>query len=178
MSRTLQNGLELSAAEKRALLAELLHKKAAQPTTAPMSFSQQRLWFLDQLEAGSATYNISRAARLTGKLDLRALQAAVNAIVARHESLRTNFLSEEGAPVQDIYPVRETEIATVDLQTFAPGEREAEAKRLTLAATQRGFDLAHDDLLRASLFQLSDRDHVLLLTMHHIVSDGWSLGGL
>src|SRR5882762_4918398 len=178
MSRTSQNGLELSAAEKRALLAELLHKKAAQPKTAPMSFSQQRLWFLDQLEPGSATYNISRAARFSGKLDLRALQAAVNAIVARHESLRTNFLSQEGEPVQVVYPVRKSESAAVDLRALPPGEREAEAKRLTLAATRRGFDLAHDDLLRAILFQLSDREHVLLLVMHHIISDGWSMGVL
>src|SRR2546430_1994714 len=121
MSRTLQNGLDLSADEKRALLAELLHKKAAQPKRAPISFSQQRLWFLDQLEPGSATYNISRAARLTGKLDRRALQAAVNAIVARHESLRTNFLSEEGAPVLVIHPACRIELEAADLKTLLPG---------------------------------------------------------
>ena len=86
MNRTLQNGLEPSADEKRALLAELLRKKAAAVRTVPTSFAQQRLWFLDQLEPGTALYNISRAARMKGRLDLPAIRQALNALVARHDS--------------------------------------------------------------------------------------------
>src|ERR1700730_15820803 len=100
MNRTLQNGLELSADEKRALLADLLRRKATQPRKVPLSFAQQRLWFLDQLESGSASYNISRAPRLKGQFNPGALRAALKAIVARHETLRTNFVSLEGEPSQ------------------------------------------------------------------------------
>src|ERR1700704_3761639 len=116
MNRTLQNGLDLSAEDKRALLADLLRRKAAQPRKVPLSFAQQRLWFLDQLESGSASYNISRAPRLKGQLNLRALRAALNAIVARHESLRTNFVSLAGEPSQVISAAAEIKIAEVDLQ--------------------------------------------------------------
>src|SRR5437870_4299460 len=103
MSDVLQDELELSREEKRALLADLLRKKAAKPKTVPLSFAQQRLWFLDQLEPDSALYNISRAARMKGRLDMPALHQALNALVARHESLRTNFDSVEGEPVQIIF---------------------------------------------------------------------------
>ncbi|HXM36670.1 MAG TPA: amino acid adenylation domain-containing protein, partial [Pyrinomonadaceae bacterium] len=178
MSRTLQNGLELSADEKRALLAELLRKKAAAVRTVPTSFAQQRLWFLDQLEPGTAFYNISRAARMKGRLDLPALRQTMNALVARHESLRTNFGAGEGEPVQIISPPREMEIPVIDLKGLSPEEREGEARRLAVEASECSFNLAEDQLLRASLFQLDEQDHVLLLVMHHIVSDGWSMGVL
>lgn len=178
MNRILQNGWDISAEDKRALLADLLRRKAAQPRKVPLSFAQQRLWFLDQLESGSASYNISRAPRLKGQLNLEALRAALNAIVARHESLRTNFVSLAGEPSQVISAAAEIKIAEVDLQTLPPSEREAVAQRLISAGAGRGFDLAHDDLLRVSLFRLAADEHVLLLTMHHIISDGWSISVL
>src|SRR2546421_9145469 len=130
MNRTLQNILDLSAEEKRALLAELLSRKAGQTRKVPLSFAQERLWFLDQLESGSTLYNVSRATRLKGQLNLGALRAALNAIFTRHESLRTNFVSIAGEPSQVVSAAAEIKIAEVDLQTLPPSEREAEAQRL------------------------------------------------
>jgi amino acid adenylation domain-containing protein len=176
MGRTLQNGMELSAAEKRALLTDLLREKAAKSRQAPASFAQQRLWFLDQLEPGGSSYNVPRAVRLKGRLDLPALRRSLNELLARHESLRTNFGSQEGEPVQVIAPARELELPVVDLTTMASAEREVEVHRLAVADSQKPFDLAHDQLLRATLFKVSEQDHVLLLVMHHIISDGWSMG--
>jgi amino acid adenylation domain-containing protein len=178
MTRVTQNELDMSPAEKRALLGELLRKEAARPKTFPMSFAQQRLWFLDQLEPGSASYNISRAARLKGRLNPAALQGALNAIIDRHESLRTNLVSVEGEPVQVVSASSEIELAVVDLGFLPQSERLHEAEVMASAAASRGFDLAQDHLLRASLLRLDDQDHVLMLTMHHIVSDGWSMGVL
>src|SRR6266850_652409 len=178
MSHTLQNGLELSAAEKRALLGELLRQQAARPKIVPVSFAQQRLWFLHQLESDSSAFNISKAVRMIGRLDVSALEKTLSALVARHESLRTNFKLVDGEAVQVIFPAREMEISVVDLRGLAPDERELEFQRLGGDAGRRVFDLAHDALLRASLFQLEDEDHVLWLTLHHIVSDGWSVGVL
>jgi amino acid adenylation domain-containing protein len=177
MSRV-ENKLDLRPVEKRALLAELLRKKAAKTRKVPLSFAQQRLWFLDQLDPGSASYNISRAVRLKGELNLQALRQALNFIVARHESLRTNFTSVEGEPGQIIATSREVELQPLDLRGLPQGERESEARRLASEASRRGFNLAQDDLLRAGLFRLDDQDQVLLLVMHHIVSDGWSMGVL
>ncbi len=173
-----ENKMNLPAAEKRALLAELLRKKAAKMRQVPLSFSQQRLWFLDQLDPGSPSFNISQAVRLKGELNLPALNGALNEIVTRHESLRTNFTSVEGEPTQIIAPAREIEIQLLDLGELPPEERVSEARRLASEASLRGFNLEHDQLLRASLFKLDDQDQVLLLVMHHIVSDGWSMGVL
>lgn len=178
MSRTLQNETELSAAEKRALLADLLRKKGTKPRLVRASFAQQRLWFLDQLESDSSAFNISKAVRMIGRLDVQALGKTLGALVSRHESLRTNFKLVDGEPVQVIFPAREMEISMVDLRPLMPDEREPEVQRLGGDAARRVFNLAHDPLLRASLFQLEDDDHVLWLTIHHIVSDGWSMGVL
>src|SRR6266498_22226 len=171
-------GTELSIDEKRALLADLLRERGAKGRTVAVSFAQQRLWFLDQLEPGSSSYNVSRAARMRGRLNVPALRQTVNALVARHESLRTNFGSVEGEPVQIVFPSREAELCTIDLKGLEFPERETEARRLALVASQRPFDLAQDQLLRVSLFQLDEQDHVLSLVMHHIISDGWSMGVL
>src|SRR6185312_9397565 len=167
---------QLSKIEKRALLAELLRKKAARPKQAPLSFAQQRLWFLDELEPGNGHYNISRAVRLIGRLDRAALQTALNTVVARHEALRTNFQSTDGEPLQIIQPARETVLELVDLRSLADDQTHLEAQKLASLAAGAGFDLAVDHLLRAKLFRLSDEDQVLLLVMHHIISDGWSMG--
>src|SRR6185295_14608361 len=139
---TLENKSELQPAEKRALLAEVLRKKATGVRRVPLSFAQQRLWFLDQLEPGSASYNISRAVRLKGPLDFQALQQALNSIVARHESLRTNFTSIDDEPVQTIAATRAVEIQLVDLVGLSQSNRECEAKRLASEAAQCPFDLA------------------------------------
>ena len=173
---SLEDKTDLLPAEKRALLAELLRQKADRKRQVPVSFAQQRLWFLDQLEPGNASFNISRAVRVKGQLDLEALRQALNAIIARHESLRTNFTSIDDEPMQVIAPTREIEIRLVDLSSEV--DRENEARRLASEESQRVFNIAHDQLLRIVLFRLDDEDQVLLLVMHHIVSDGWSMGVL
>lgn len=177
MRDVLQNELELSRDDEWTLLAGLLREKAARAKRVRASFAQQRLWFLDQLEERS-TYNISRATRMKGHLNVRALRQSLNAIVARHESLRTSFDSIEGECIQIIAPFRELELTIVDLRTLGPQKREAEARRLATLASLQSFNLAQDPLLRVSLFRLDQEEHVLMLTMHHIISDGWSMGVL
>lgn len=175
---SLEDRTDLMPAEKRALLAELLRRKATGNRQVPVSFAQQRLWFLDQLEPGNASYNISRAVRVKGSLDLNALREALNAIVARHESLRTNFTSIDDEPMQVIAPAREIEIQLLDLGGLPETDRENEVRRLAAEESSRGFDIAQDQLLRVVLFRLDHQDQVLLLVLHHIVSDGWSMGVL
>ena len=175
---SLENKSNLPAAEKRALLAEVLRKKISGTRCVPLSFAQQRLWFLDQLEPGSASYNISRAVRLNGQLDFQALQQALNCIVARHESLRTNFTSVDDEPLQTIAPTRVVEIQVIDLGSLSQSDRELEAGRLASEAARRPFNLEQDHLLRATVFRLSAHEHVMLIVLHHIVSDGWSIGVL
>jgi amino acid adenylation domain-containing protein len=174
----MSDGLQKEIGEaRRALLANLLREKTARAKRVPASLAQRRLWFLDQLEGGSS-YNISWATRIEGHLNVGVLRRTLNAIVARHESLRTNFASIDGEPVQIIAPFRELELTTVDLKTLAPSEREAEAHRLAVISSVQPFNLSQDHLLRASLFQLDDDEHVFMLTIHHIISDGWSMGVL
>nr|WP_225937950.1 non-ribosomal peptide synthetase [Myxococcus sp. RHSTA-1-4] len=144
----------------------------------PLSFAQQRLWFLDQLEPGSSAYNIPSALRLMGVLDLKALERAFTELVRRHESLRTTFVATDGQPTQVIFPPVDFPLGTVDLTELPAGEREAEAHQLAEQELRRPFNLAHGPLLRAMLMRLADTEHVLVLTMHHIVSDGWSMGVL
>ena len=175
---SLEDRTDLLPAEKRALLAEVLRRKATGNRQVPVSFAQQRLWFLDQLEPGNASYNISRAVRVKGSLNLEALRDALNAIVARHESLRTNFTSIDDEPMQIIAPAREIEIQLLDLGGLPESDRDSEARRLAAEESSRAFDIAQDQLLRVVLFRLDDQDQVLLLVLHHIVSDGWSMGVL
>jgi amino acid adenylation domain-containing protein len=146
--------------------------------TAPLalSFAQQRLWFLDQLDRHSTLYNIAVAVRLTGHLDVSALTRALNEILCRHEALRTCFVDREGTPVQVVMPCTELPLAFSDLSDLPANERGAEAKRLLLEEAKTRFDLETDLLIRGALLQLDEQEHILLLTMHHIVSDGWSLG--
>ncbi len=147
----------------------------------PLSFSQQRLWFLDQLEGGGNTaYNITLGLRLEGCLDVAALERTLAAIVARHESLRTVFGSEDGRPVQIIKPVARLTIPAIDLGGF-PGQdpmspKDSPLRRLVLHEIKYVFDLAKGPLFRAVLIRLAPEDHVLTLAMHHIISDGWSMG--
>ncbi|HEX5887025.1 MAG TPA: amino acid adenylation domain-containing protein [Pyrinomonadaceae bacterium] len=144
----------------------------------PLSFAQQRLWFLYQLEPGLVAYNVPAAVRLAGKLDIAILNWSLNEIVCRHESLRTTFNSVAGNPVQVIAPALNLSIPLIDLSEL-PGElRGTEALRVARAEAQRVFDLVSGPLIRAVLLRLRNEEHVLIVTMHHIVSDGWSQGVL
>jgi amino acid adenylation domain-containing protein len=155
--------------------------------TAPLSYAQERLWFLDQLDPGQSTYNIPLALRLDGRLDLPAMAAALSEIVRRHQALRTTFEARGEEPVQVIGPALPVPLALVDLAGLPEGLRDAEALRLATAEARRPFDLARGPVLRASLLKLrTDRDgragdaaeHAALLNVHHIASDGWSTGVL
>jgi amino acid adenylation domain-containing protein len=142
----------------------------------PASFAQQRLWFLDRIEAGGAVYNVPLASRLRGPLRVEVLERALATIVERHESLRTVFALEDGIPVQVIAEAPAFALPVVDLS----GEPDAEERALALATEQacEGFDLSADPLLRAQLIRIADEDHVLSLTIHHIAADAWSMGVL
>jgi amino acid adenylation domain-containing protein len=140
----------------------------------PLSFAQQRLWFLDQLEPSLLAYNILRAIRLTGQLNVAALEQAFNEIVRRHEVLRSTFRTVEGRPILVIGPSFTSGLPVVDVTHVHEAEREAEFQRRVTEEAQRPVDLAHGPLLRHTLLKLSEEEHVLLLTVHHIVFDGWS----
>ena len=164
----------LSSEEKRKLLAHLLEKKNSRPGIAPLSHAQQRLWFLDQLAPGSPFYNMPVALHLTITLDILALAKSINEIIRRHEALRTTFAVQNGQPVQSIAPLLHLTIPLVDLQHFA--DPETEARRQANEEARNPFNLAIGPLIRAKLLRLAPDDHVLLLTLHHIIADGWSLG--
>src|SRR5579871_2685752 len=145
-------------------------------SVAPLSYPQVRVWFIDQLEPESTVYIIPLAWRFRGDLDKAALQTAVNEIIRRHEALRTTFAFVEGAPLQRIHAPSPLPLQVVDLQSLAPEQREKEALRQLQEASRRPFDLRQGPVFRAALFQLAVEEHLFLLTMHHIVSDGWSQG--
>jgi amino acid adenylation domain-containing protein/FkbH-like protein len=143
----------------------------------PLSFAQQRLWFLDQMDPGNHLYNVPRAFRLAGELDVSALECALNDLIARHEILRTNYtLGDRDQPVQVIAVEMKIELPLIDLSGTDSIRREQEARRIVQEESDRGFDLARDPMLRAVLLKLSDTDHVLFMNTHHIASDGWSTG--
>ena len=144
----------------------------------PLSFAQERLWFIDRLEGGSAPYNIPDALRLTGALDVDALERSLGEIVRRHESLRTVFAEVDGGAVQVIAPFAGFALPVDDLSGLDEPAREAEVRRRAREDAARPFDLARGPLFRAALLRMADEEHVLLLCIHHIVSDGWSSGVL
>nr|BDT35424.1 non-ribosomal peptide synthetase [Myxococcus sp. MH1] len=141
----------------------------------PLSFAQQRLWLIDQLQPGSAAYNVPLAIHLSGELSLPALQRALDALMARHESLRTSFALHDGQPFQLIAPSLPLPLTCVDLRQVPVDEREERLTQLSEEAARLPFDLSQGPLIRAALLRADDRKHILLLTMHHIVSDGWSM---
>jgi hypothetical protein len=165
--------------EAQALLSQRLRKweqrvsaraglRRRHETTAALSFAQQRLWFLEQLEPGQPVYHVHSALRLCGRLRKGHLQSALDEIVRRHETLRTVFTTEDGVPIQQIHPpsgvpLKAARIAAAELRA----RMEAEAAQ--------PFELGHDLMLRAALFELAPEEHVLQFTMHHIASDAWSL---
>jgi aspartate racemase len=141
----------------------------------PLSFSQERLWFMHQLQPDSSAYNVHTALRLAGSLNQAALEQSYNEVVARHESLRTTFSLREGVPFQVINPPQPLPITRVDLRALPPTEREAKAIALATAEVRSPFDLNTGPLIRMTLFWLEEETYLLLLTMHHIISDAWSL---
>jgi amino acid adenylation domain-containing protein/non-ribosomal peptide synthase protein (TIGR01720 family) len=142
------------------------------------SFAQQRLWFLDQLVPGSPAYNMPSGVRLKGALDAGVLALSLNEIVRRHESLRTTFGMLNERAVQFVQPQLNLSLPVIDLGALPPEQREAAARRLADDEASRAFDLGTGPLVRAALVRLDEQEHILLLTTHHIVSDGWSIGVL
>ena len=144
----------------------------------PLSFAQQRLWFVEQLESYSPFYNIPAAVRLKGQLNVEALEQSFNEIVCRHETLRTNFLSVEGEASSVILEEKSIELSVIDVSFLPVHQQKAEVKKQATKEAQQPFDISNDHLLRVKLLRLGKQEHILLMTMHHIVSDGWSTGAL
>ena len=167
----------LTPEEKRARLAELLRRKAGPIRQFPLSFAQQRVWFLDQLEPGNCAWNTTSALRMRGLLNVGALQRAVADLVRRHEPLRTVFRVVDGSPVQVVLPYVDFRVPLEPVDV-AEDKRESIARRLVAAEMNRPFDLAKGPIFRAKILRLGQDDHVLLMAMHHIVIDGWSIGVL
>src|SRR5262249_18463013 len=140
-----------------------------------LSWSQQRLWFIAQLEQTSTAYHISTEARLRGQLAVDALQAALDALVMRHEVLRTAFESEGATVRQKIAGQGRFALQRIDLRG-EPSQREAQIHDPSLQEARAEFDLSRGPLVRGRLLRVSEQEHVLLVTMHHIVSDAWSIG--
>jgi non-ribosomal peptide synthetase component F len=157
-------------AHKLELIDYLRSDSKPQTTTFPLSFAQQRLWFLWQLAPDSPFYNVSSAIRLTGTIDQDAFKRSFDAIVDRHSALRTTFAIIDEQPVQVVYPESRVELSIVSVSS------EQIIEQLATTEAQRSFDLMNDPLLRVTLLQCDSAHAVLLLTMHHIVADGWSLG--
>jgi amino acid adenylation domain-containing protein len=173
---------------KRSLLEKYLRGEIQQQPASPrtitprppgsplqLSFSQERLWFLDQLNPNSAVFNVPLAVRLTGAIDPDALKRSVNEIVRRHDVLRTTFSTVDGRPELVVTPKLNVYLSLVDLASDPKSEREARARALMREEEQRPFDLTQGPLIRTTLLRLDEQDHFFLVNMHHIVSDGWSL---
>ncbi|MEG4594110.1 amino acid adenylation domain-containing protein, partial [Microcoleus sp. F8_C2] len=143
--------------------------------TFPLSFPQQRLWFLNQLQPNSTFYNIPLGLQFSGQLNIAALESSLQLLINRHEILRTNFIAVEGEPVQVIAATRDFSLPVVDLRPLSASERELEYEKLASVAAIYVFNLAEEPLLRAQLVQLTPTENVLLLTVHHIIFDGWSV---
>jgi alpha-ketoglutarate-dependent taurine dioxygenase len=142
----------------------------------PLSFQQQQLWFIDRFEEGTAAYNLSGAVTLSGKLQVEVLEKSVAAIVHRHEVLRTRFLVVKNAPMPDILPQVPLPLQQIDLQGLSPEKQQEEIQHFARKEASTPFNLSDAPLMRLSLLQLSESAYVLLVTLHHIITDGWSLG--
>ncbi|MEG5063358.1 amino acid adenylation domain-containing protein [Microcoleus sp. B3-A4] len=175
---------ELSLAQ---LAAKILERLAEAPTMAslqavsrlqniPLSFAQERLWFFDQLEPGNPFYNLCGAVRMTGQLNAETLRQSIEKIIERHEILRTAFAGGQKEQIQVIFDAKSFPLPLIDLSHCSPGEREKEAQKLSAEEAELPFDLTQPNLLRAKLLRLSETEHTLLLSAHHIIFDGWSLG--
>ena len=168
----------LRQGQAEAIAAPQSHSIPHRRTTdaAPLSFAQQRLWLLNQLEPGSPAYHFRTAIRLIGRLDIAVLARSLNAIVERHEALRTTVHSTDGLPRQVIAARMHLALPLLDLGCLPPDLRAAQIPRLALLAIKQPFDLEQGPLLRAQLLRLATEEHVLLLVLHHIITDDWSQG--
>ena len=190
LDKDVQSAIGRLSKGKRALLEAWLQKRKGARQVIPrlerknglnnfpLSYAQERLWFLEQLEPGSVAYNMTEAIRIKGALQVEVLERAINEIVSRHEVLRTRFEEREGAPVQVIEAEQIIKLETVNLEGM---NGEEQARRIDELANEEGgrsFDLVKGPLLRMRLARLAQGEHVLFFTMHHIVSDGWSMGVL
>ncbi len=173
--------------EKRALFERQLREKGLQLDRAtickrdnlkelPLSFAQQRLWFLHQLEADTTAYNIAFSWRFTGNLDIALLQSCLNTIVQRHEILRTAFVAVNGQPNQVIIPELLLALPIIDLRTVPELTRQIEVEKLTKQEARYPFNLTEAPLIRVKILQITDNENILLLTLHHLIADGWSRG--
>jgi len=161
------------AAAEKTTPAKIPRRKKFSP--GPVSSAQQRLWFIDQLDPGTPAFNIPAAVRLLGSLNVKVLKQCFDEIVKRHEALRTSFAADDGLPVQVVAPSLEFEIPIVDIRDVPEAERMAHVERLVTSECQRSFDLTCSPLLRATLVVLGEQDHVLVMMMHHIIGDVWSV---
>ncbi|MDF5706508.1 MAG: amino acid adenylation domain-containing protein [Nostoc sp. S4] len=155
------------------ILSESL-SQIQQAEVYPLSFAQQRLWFLDRLEPGNPAYNISLAVNLKGQLDIPLLEQSFNEIIRRHETLRTTFTTVNGQPVQVIASSLKLSLSVIDYQKNIESQGDAAVRQFLTQESQQPFDLIQGPLLRAKLLRLAQQEHILLLEMHHIISDGWS----
>jgi hypothetical protein len=167
--------VEPRGADGRLELQPIRRVKAEHGEGLPLSFAQQRLWVIDQLEPRSSAYNIPLAEVINGPLNVSALERSFNEILRRHESLRTTFKISKGQPVQVINEPRPLRLEVSDLSHWPAPERDSEADRQTHQEAQQPFDLVNGPLLRVRLLRLDEEEHLLLLTMHHIISDAWSM---
>ncbi|MCB0752083.1 MAG: non-ribosomal peptide synthetase, partial [Ignavibacteriae bacterium] len=142
----------------------------------PTSYGQKRMWFLDQFEPNSPYYNIPVAFKITGKFQKQFFMQTINKIIERHESLRTTFANVKGEPFQVISPELKINIPLIDLLSHDRNSIDQEVKNIAVKEARAPFDLATGPLFRVKLLRLSEFDHVVLITMHHIISDGWSMG--
>jgi amino acid adenylation domain-containing protein len=175
--------------KKRELLELLYNERKSQGATRtrriprredrdrfPLSFAQQRLLLIDKLEPGTPAYHIPLTRRITGRLDVEALERSMGEIINRHEVLRSTFSYEQGQPVGRVLPYTPFKLGVIDLRDYPEDERDERARQLAYEEARRPFDLSTGPLIRVVLLKLADEDHVVLLSMHHIISDAWSLG--
>jgi hypothetical protein len=144
----------------------------------PLSFAQQRLWFLNQLEEASSVYNLVQAWHLTGPLDMTSLEKSITGVLARHQALRMSFVGEQGVPVETTASEVSFTLPVVYLKEWPLGERRMKARQLMIEEACRPFDLCHGPLVRAVLFRIDESEYDFVLVLHHIISDGWSFGVL
>ncbi|MFP5264067.1 MAG: amino acid adenylation domain-containing protein, partial [Blastocatellia bacterium] len=153
-------------------------RPAARLGDMPLSYAQERLWFIDQWEPGTAAYNVYDAISIRGNVELTALERSINEIVRRHEILRTTFIAHDGQSAQRIADELTLTIPVISLQQYSGSDKDAELQRLISAETSRPFDLSAGPLMRVVIFRLEEEQHILLFNLHHIVSDGWTTGVL
>lgn len=150
-------------------------KPVARDKNLPLSFAQERLWFLDQLEGKNAAYNMAMALRFKGNLNLSALEQALKSLIERHEVLRTNFATCNGIPITLVRTTSNFSLPLVNLQNLSEVEQQAKVQQFVNKERLQPFNLENDSLIQGTLLQLQKKEHILLLTLHHIISDGWSM---